>query len=186
VFDALNIKVFFLDGTTWNSVSESIATAGALLETDSIAAASKASLQADVERLISITKHVSKRPTAIFLISEITSYSFGKGSYVQDLLAWAGVESATATIGTNAPLSDEWVLMEDPEIIFGTFGDDFEASDLIKYHPTWSDLKAIKSGSVFSIPQNLILRPGPRNVEAAYLMAGKAHPELLRDLFPTL
>ncbi|MDA1028578.1 MAG: ABC transporter substrate-binding protein [Bacteroidetes bacterium] len=182
VFESLGIEVFFLDGSSWDAVYNSIGIAGALLGTDSVAAVVQESLQMRVNNLVGLTEKVRKKPRAIFLISEVTSYSFGKGSYVQDLFEWAGIESLTAEIDIAAPLSDEWVLTEDPDLIFGTFGDDFDPLELVKHHPTWNDLKAIKSGAVFSIPQNFILRPGPRNVDAALIMAQKAHPELFSDL----
>ena len=86
-------------------------------------------------------------------------------------------------MGTPSPkLSDEWMLVEDPAYIFGTFGEDFDPSLLVKHHPTWKNLKAIQSGNVFSIPHDLILRPGPGNVNASYIMAQKAHPELFQQV----
>lgn len=181
VFESLGIEVFFFDGSSWDAVHNSIGVAGAILRTDSVATEAQESLQTSVNNLVGLTKKVVKRPKAIFLISEVTSYSFGKGSYVQDLLKWAGIESLTADMDIAAPLSDEWVLTQDPDLIFGTFGEDFDPLELVKHHPTWSDLNAIKSGAVFSVPQNFILRPGPRNVEAALIMAKKAHPELFLD-----
>jgi iron complex transport system substrate-binding protein len=182
VFEALNINVFFLDGSNWDAVFKSIAVAGSLLGSEEEAAQAQAKLEEAKELLVSKTSGLQYKPKSIFLISDATSYSFGPRSYVQELFDWAGARSATSTLSTPAPvLSDEWVLIEDPEIIFGTFGDGFEISDLLKHHPTWNNLTAIKSGKVFSIPQDLILRPGPRNVEAAYLMARKAHPELFID-----
>lgn len=181
VFEALGIKVFFLNGSSWDAVYNSIGIAGAILRTDSVAAKAQASLQTSINNLVGLTEKIKRKPKAVFLISEVTSYSFGKGSYVQDLFEWAGIESLTADMDIAAPLSDEWVLTQDPDLIFGTFGDDFDPLELVKHHPTWNDLKAIKSGAIYSVPQDFILRPGPRNVDAAVMMAKNAHPERFRD-----
>jgi len=182
VFDSLGIPVFYLDGSSWDNVFESLAKAGQLMGTSAYAAQKQASLRERVNRLIDLTKEATLKPQGIFLISDVTSYSFGKGSYVLDVFEWAGVESATAGLSTPAPvLSDEWVLMEKPDIIFGTFSDGFVPSDLLTNHPSWQDLTAIQSGSVYRIPQDIILRPGPRNVDAAYMIAQIAHPELFQS-----
>ncbi|NQV73844.1 ABC transporter substrate-binding protein [bacterium] len=183
VFESLGIDVFYLDGSDWEAVFESIKVAGDLLSTREVAEATRDSLSNQISELKSITSAVTMRPRSVFLISEVTSYSFGEGSYVIDLFDWAGLDLASSEIGTPSPkLSDEWMLVEDPTYIFGTFGDDFDPSLLIKHHPTWKNLKAIQSENVFSIPHDLILRPGPGNVQASYIMAQKAHSDLFQQV----
>ena len=181
VFESLGLNVFFLDGSTWESVYESIGKAGQLLFTEEKAASSMNDLSFRIESLVQKTATLNEKPRAIFLISDVTSYSFGKGSYVIDVFSWAGITLASEDLDTPAPkLSDEWVLLEDPEFIFGTFGENFQAEDLLKHHPTWKNLRAIQNGNVYSVPQDLILRPGPGNVDASYLLAQAAHPDLFQ------
>ena len=183
VFESLGLDVFYLDGSDWEAVFESIKVAGDLLSTREMADLTRDSLSNRISELKRITSAVATRPRSVFLISEVTSYSFGEGSYVIDLFDWAGLDLASSKMGTPSPkLSDEWMLVEDPAYIFGTFGEDFYPSLLVKHHPTWKNLKAIQSGNVFSIPHDLILRPGPGNVNASYIMAQKAHPELFQQV----
>jgi len=179
IFEMLGIPIFYLKTASWKDVKESIGITGRLLGSSEIAAASMDSLEVRVQLLRQATANISDKPTAIMLVSAVTSYSFGPGSYVLDIMEWAGVTSLTQDAETAAPnLSDEFVLASDPDMIFGTFGTDFELESILEHHPSWRTLSAYKNGHIYSIEGDLILRPGPRNVDAAYQMALMAHPNL--------
>ena len=179
MFGSLGLDVFYLDGSTWAGVYDSIAHVGQLLGTNAAADSSRAALKRNIDHLTAITSKIEDKPTAVFLISAEVNYSFGSGSYVQDILTWAGMESLTASFDTPAPnLSDEWVLMANPDVIIGSFEEGTSASTLLEHHPTWKGISAIKNNRVYSIEPNTILRPGPRNVEAAFEIARLAYPEL--------
>ncbi len=183
VFTALEIPVFYLDASSWDAVHTSILTVGVILDTDSTATARHDSLTTRIEHLIGLTEQLETLPEGIFLISDVTSWSFGPGSYVQDIFRWAGIATLTDSFDTPAPiLSDEFVLLSDPDIILGTFGDDFTPDDILKHHPTWKTLSAYRNGRIYSIEADPILRPGPRNVLAAYQIAEIAHPQLFMTL----
>jgi iron complex transport system substrate-binding protein len=183
VFSALNIPVFYLDASSWDAVHNSILTVGVILDTGSTATARHDSLTTRIEHLKGLTEQLETLPEGIFLISDVTSWSFGPGSYVQDIFKWAGIATLTDSYDTPAPiLSDEFVLLSDPDIILGTFGDDFTPDDILKHHPTWKTLSAYKNGRIYSVEADLILRPGPRNVLAAYQLAEFAHPQLFTAL----
>lgn len=179
MFESLGLDIFFLDGSTWPSVFESIAHAGALLGTSAVADSTQSELSRKIQHITDLTQSVDPKPSALFLISAEVNYSFGSGSYVQDILSWAGVESLTESFETPAPnLSDEWVLVADPEIIFGSFEEGTSAATLLEHHPTWTGIRAIRNQRIVSVTPDWVLRPGPRNVDAAYEMARAAHPTL--------
>lgn len=178
-FAAVGIPIFYLDESSWEAVHASIYTAGILLGTERSAEASQTRLSLQIDSLKKKTATIEERPTVVFLISDVTSYSFGAGSYVLDLLEWAGLRPLTSELTTPAPvLSDEFVLISDPDVIIGSFRSGFQARDLLKHHPTWSVLSAVRNSRVFSVDGDTILRPGPRNVDAAYAMARAVHPHL--------
>lgn len=182
LFSALEIPVFYLDASSWDAVHASILKVGVILRTESAATARHDSLSLRIENLIGLTEQLETLPGGIFLISDVTSWSFGPGSYVQDIFRWAGISSLTDSFDTAAPiLSDEFVLVADPDIIFGTFGADFTPDDILVHHPTWITLSAYRNGRIYSVEADPILRPGPRNVQAAYQIAEIAHPDLFTN-----
>ena len=184
LFDALDIPIVYLGSDSWDDVHTSILLTGRMLATQETAELSADSLQGRVDALQSITAELTETPSAIFLISSSRSYSFGRGSYVLDLMRWAGMDPLTDEFDTPAPiLDDEWVLLNNPDIIVGSFGQDAPVIDeLLKNHPTWHTLDAIRNGRVINVPTSTVLTPGPENVRASWFMAQRAHPDLFEEM----
>lgn len=110
-------------------------------------------------------------PGVLVLIGDETLFAFGRGSYVHEIVARAGGRSLTAGFETRAPvLSEEFVLDAAPDVIVGAFGPDYDPSRLRALHPAWSTVPAIRDGRIFSLHPDLLLRPGPRLVEAARVL----------------
>lgn len=184
-FAALDIPVYFFSYNDIEGMLRSLRTTGDLLGTPARATAAADSLQHALEALGKRTADVDK-PLTLFLIGDDTLYSFGDESYIHDLIAIAGGQSATEDIGTTAPiLSDEYVLTTKPEVIFGAFGADYDPAHLLAQHPTWDIVPAVANGRVYSLDPSLILRPGPRLVEGTRQMAMKLHPSLFSPIDTT-
>ena len=138
------------------------------------------SLRASLHELRMMTASVSERPSTLFLISDETLYGFGRGSYLHELIGIAGGRSITADFDSRAPvLSDEFVLVEKPEVIVGSFGSAYDANRLVQLHPTWDIVPAVMDGRVFGVDGDLFLRPGPRLVTGAWQLARLLHPDLI-------
>lgn len=179
MFEALDIPIIYLGSDSWSDVHDSILETGHVLGTRESAQSAADSLEAMRLQLISITEGQEVLPTGIFLVSHITSYSFGQGSYVLDLMEWAGIEPLTRSFETPAPiLDDEWVLLNNPDFILGTFGESGSKESLLANHRTWRSLDAIRSDRLVDVPASLILTPGPENIRAAWQMAMAVHPAL--------
>lgn len=179
LFDALGIPIVYLGSGSWDEVVDSIALMGQMLETETSAGAAVDSLQNSLAELKDVTSNIANPPSAIFLVSPIQSYSFGQGSFVLDLMEWAGMDPLTDEFDTPAPvLDDEWVLLRNPDIIVGAFGEDFSIDELLENHPTWHTLDAVRQGRIINVPVPTILTPGPENIRAAWYMARQAHPDL--------
>lgn len=180
VLAALGIPTLFFSFDGLDDVLEGIRTVGALLGTDATATRAADSLGQALDLLAARTDTLAQRPLVLLLVGDETLYAFGRESYVHDLIARAGGRSATADHGARAPvLTEEFVLTANPDVIVGTFGDDYDPAQLLKHHPAWRDLTAVRQGRVYSMDSNVLLRPGPRLVEGAYRLARLLHPGLL-------
>ncbi|MDA0683603.1 MAG: helical backbone metal receptor [Bacteroidetes bacterium] len=177
LFTALGIPIFYQEAGSWAGIRSALLDVSMILGTEDVARKTVDSLDARISALKQMTS--SAEPvTGIFLVSDVTSYSFGQGSYALDLMEWAGITPLTREFDTPAPvLSDEWVLMANPDVIIGTFGDGFTIEDLLEHHPAWSSLDAVRLGRVYAVDGDSILRPGPRNVLAVEQMARLVFPE---------
>jgi ABC-type Fe3+-hydroxamate transport system substrate-binding protein len=184
-FDALDVPIYFFSFATLADVLDAIRTTGDLLGTSAAAADSAAALQREIDALQRRTASVQDPPRVLVLIGDDTLYAFGQGSYIHELVALAGGQSITDTLATQAPtLSDEYVLTAKPDVIVGAWGEDYDPSRLLVLHPTWDVVPAVQNGRVYSLPQDLLLRPGPRLVDGARRMARALHPSLFESATP--
>ncbi len=179
---ALDVPTFFLASTNVDDVLNGILTTGELLGTETEARAAVDSLRARIDALVRRTNDVADRPLTLFLIGEDVLFSFGRESYMHELIDLAGGRSATGDLAVDAPvLSEEFVLSIRPEVIIGPWGDDYDAARLLEHHPTWDVLPAIRNDRVYGVDAAVVERPGPRLVEGAWEMARRIHPELFED-----
>jgi ABC-type Fe3+-hydroxamate transport system substrate-binding protein len=178
-FAALNLPIYFFSFSSLQDVFDGLRTMGTLLGTPAAARDSAQALEERMAALRARTEGLSAddRPRVLVLIGDETLYSFGRGSYVHTLVAAAGGRSLTASIDTRAPtLSEEYVLTEQPDVIVGAWGPDYDPATLLQHHPTWDVVPALQNGRVYSLPSSLLLRPGPRLVDGAWQLAACLHP----------
>lgn len=177
-FATLDLPVYFFSFSTVEDVWASIRTTGQLLETASAAEAVADSLETALASLRARTDPIRHRPRVLFLIGDDTLYAFGAQSYIHTLIEAAGGQSITVNIETQAPtLSEEYVLTQQPDVIIGAFGVDYDPDRLLDLHPSWDVIPAVQNDRVYSLNPNLLLRPGPRLVEGAWQIARRLHPE---------
>lgn len=184
-FEALGLPVYFFSYAALDDVLEAILTTGKLLGTEPAARRTVDSLRARLAKLGQATDTLSYRPTVLVLISDETLYAFGQGSYVHDLVARAGGQSLTASLPNPAPvLSDELVLQLKPEVIVITAGADYNPASLLRNHPAWDLLPAVRNRRICGVEPAFILRPGPRLIAGLESLLQCLHPDLARKLAP--
>ncbi|MFO8099603.1 MAG: helical backbone metal receptor [Salinibacter sp.] len=179
-FDSLDLPVYFFSFSSLADVFTAIETMGTLLGTESVAQDSAQALRRRAEALRSQTAGLSssERPRVLVLIGDETLYSFGQDSYIHTLVEMAGGRSVTDSLDAEAPtLTEEYVLTQKPDVIVGAWGSDYDPERLDALHPTWDVVPALQNDRVYSLPEDLLLRPGPRLVEGAWRMAAHLHPD---------
>lgn len=180
-FDVLDIPVVLLENRSIRDLFASIDTLGVLLGREERAQHVVDSLRNRFQSLETVIGPGSRRPTALFLISSQTSWSFGPESHVHELMEQAGFMSITRDFDTEAPvLSDEFVIQAAPDYIFGTFSDDDPLAALLANHPSWRNVPAVAGGRIYRIDPDLALRPGPRAIQTAWDMAA-FHPDYIGE-----
>ena len=98
-------------------------------------------------------------------------YAAGESSFIGELIASLGLRNVVPShLGPFPQLSPEWVLRSQPDLIM--MGQ--PSLDPLQRRPGWSQLVAVQQGRVcqFTAEQgDVLVRPGPRLGEAAWLMA---------------
>jgi iron complex transport system substrate-binding protein len=104
------------------------------------------------------------------------AYSAGPGSFIDDLLRRAGASNVVSDTGERWPqLSAEFILAAKPEWILTATACTEEENPVTKQAETlaelrkskvWQDLPAVKDGNVIVLDSDMLLRPGPRILDA--------------------
>ena len=183
-FSSLDLPVYFFSFSSLEDVFRSIRRTGTLLGTESTARDTVRALRRRAKRLRARTSPLpaAERPRVLVLIGDQTLYGFGQDSYIHTLVEMAGGRSITDSLDAQAPtLTDEYVLTQKPDVIVGAWGPNYDPARLLELHPTWDVVPAVQNNRIYSLPADLLLRPGPRLVEGAWRMAAQLHPSRITD-----
>ncbi|MBU0494514.1 MAG: ABC transporter substrate-binding protein [Chloroflexi bacterium] len=127
-------------------------------------------------------KNVASRPTVFYELDATDAakpFTVGPGSWHDTFIQIAGGTNVAA----NAPspwvqFSMEELVKSDPALIILGDANRGVTADAVKAREGWGSLKAVQSGAIYPIDDNLISRPGPRVVDGLEALARIIHPEL--------
>ncbi len=165
------ISVFVSDQKTVDEVFDDLVTLGDLFGRPDEAVRLATRLQSRAKFYWHERKRETEpqEPPSVFVqFSNEPLFTVGKGSYVTQVVEYAGGESVTRDLPTAYPmLSKETALALNPEVIILSDSDDNrEPNAVFKNSP------AVKNGRVYRIDADIISRPGPRLVDAIEQIAG--------------
>ena len=97
-------------------------------------------------------------------------WAAGSGTFMNELATVCGLTNAFADVADWGEVSEEQVLLRDPEYIVTVamyFGEGPTPVEEIKSRTGWDSLKAIVNDQIYNADSNAISRPGPRLKDAA-------------------
>jgi len=143
----------------------------------------------DMKRDISLVQNRVKDATRVRVMYIIAAsdlnnpWTAGPGSFVDSLINMAGGENIAARAQDAwAQLSIEEIVSSDPEIIIlpAKHGTASISLKVLKEHPAWREITAIKQDRVYTIEGDLVDGYGPRIVQGLEEIAKAIHPELFK------
>ena len=97
-------------------------------------------------------------------------WTAGSATFMDELAAICGLTNAFADIEGWAAISEEQVLMRDPDYIVTIsmyFGEGPTPVEEILSRNGWESLRAVQRGNVLKVDSDSVSRPGPRLKDAA-------------------
>ncbi|MEM6336582.1 MAG: ABC transporter substrate-binding protein [Bacteroidota bacterium] len=183
-----------VDSYTFSSLGDIFSVLVALGDTFGTPAQARASvenLEGRLANLDSVRASFDSTPRVLVLVGDSVLYAFGGESYVNEMVERAGGQSVTGELpGESAILSEEFVLQEAPDVILIGSRDRYDPSRLLRLHPTWDIVPAVRDGHVYGVSPDYLYRPGPRVVDGIAAMqqllveSGLAGSALTDGLFP--
>ena len=174
-----NIAVFITDPRDLEGVFRSIEQVGQIVGYVEQATALVTSLRARAIAVDNALKQ-SSRIRTFYQLSAEPLYTAGHDSFVTDLLKRAGADSVTANVpGAWPKYSAEAALAARPDaIILPTGGSMGEGNGSVAR--ALASSPAAKTGRVYKINDDHLVRPGPRAVDGLEEMARALHPEAFK------
>ena len=174
----LGLPVFVTAPRTVETILETVEQMGRItgceVKADELVARMKARLE-HLDRRLKGTK----RLRAFYITWFEPLLAPGKGTFENDLLRHAGVDSITATIPEFYPrYSLEQVIASDPDVILAVRHEGNPLPDL-KSLRGWRQLRAVRQNKVFIVSE-MLQHPSPRFLDALEDLAGRLHPETFR------
>lgn len=160
-------------------IEEDLRFVGAVVGESDKAESLVTAMQAEIDAIGAIGAGVTEKKRVHFEISAAPYiYSFGKGVFLDEMLALIGAENVYADQESWIPVADEVALAGDPDVILTNVNYIPDAIGEIKARPGWSEIKAVKSGDVYYIDNMASSLPNHNIVKALREMAEAVYPEL--------
>lgn len=141
-----------------------------------------ASMKKDVEEIKQLVKDIpqDKKPKVYVEINN-KLFTTGKGTFMHEIIELAGGVNIAADLEGWKQLSEEEIILRNPDIILNTYGYmNYNVAQSIKDRAKWQNINAIKNNKVFDVDSNKMSRPGPRVTEGLKEVAKILHPELFK------
>ncbi len=194
-FEQLGLKVLYVRGGAARSVEDvkaDILLIGQALNRMEEARSVTADIDAKVAEITSRLEASGAEPVPVYV--EVGAYSgqlwgAGAGTFIDALITVAGGSNVLAAYSGYPQLGYEDVVAAQPSVIIATasYMDPGMAQgylDEIVSRPGWSEVPAVRDGRVYVLAgqaANVLVRPGPRIVEALDILAKILHPEIFGE-----
>ena len=164
------VQVVVSDANDIEGVYTAIRMIGALMAKNDEAEALIADMQATFDDIAAQSEDSGK--TVYFEVSPLEwgLWTAGKGTFMDELATICGLTNAFADVDGWAEISEEQVIMRDPDYIVTItmyYGEGPTPVEEIMGRTGWEGLKAITGENVLNADSNEISRPGPRLKDAA-------------------
>ncbi len=133
-----------------------------------------------------IGETITDKKTVLFMISIPTEeypsiYTFGKGTYLDEMVTSVGAENVTGDQSDWISISEEEAIAMNPDVIVTNVNYVQDVENVIKTAPGWENVTAIKDGAVYYIDSDSSNQPNNHVVDALIQMAKLIYPEQFAD-----
>ncbi len=132
-----------------------------------------------VSRVIALRASIAAATNRPLVFVEIWSdplYTAGRNSFISDLIALAGGRNLgdEVTEKDYFPVSSEWVVARDPEVVIClSMGSAAAVTEAVRKRAGWEQVRAVKNGRIYASSRSDVLTaPGPRCLDGVEELRG--------------
>jgi iron complex transport system substrate-binding protein len=164
----LGVPAVVLDPDTLDGVEDSIVLIGRLTgqEAKSTDVAADFRRRREAVRRRAAAIRPADRPRVLYVLWDEPLQTSGPGTFVGQMIAEAGGLNIFADAAQQYPtVSDEAVLARNPNLVLAPDHGGAKLRDRLFGRPGWKELTAVKEGTIVTVPEDLLHRPGPRLID---------------------
>lgn len=171
----LGVKVFSIQPESVDGILRSIENTAKILSTRIAADSLVRRLRSQLEYVSTLVQDVE--PKEVYVeIAENPLVTATDGSFVGELVTLAGGTSIAEGAKPYVVMNPERVVGKDPAVII--IAHPASTPEQVKARIGWDSITAVRKNRVYTVDANLVLRPGPRIVQAVLQLLEKIHPDL--------
>lgn len=146
-----------------------------------------ASLKDRQQKILAVVAKASSKPKVFYELDASQDpakpWTSGPGTFIDQLITLAGGVNVGASLqGEWAQISLEELLVQNPDVILLGDANWGVTPESVAQRTGWEKLDAVKNGKVFPINDDLISRPGPRQIDGLAELVRLLHPELANQV----
>ena len=136
----------------------------------------------NIDYFLNTSKNITEKKKILFEISLPSSdypsiYTFGKGTYLDDMINYIGAENITGDQEGWVSISEEEAIAMNPDVIVTNVNYVDDAVNAIKTAQGWENVTAIQNNEVYYIDADASNQPNNHIVDAMLEMAKQVYPE---------
>ncbi|MBC8144369.1 MAG: ABC transporter substrate-binding protein [bacterium] len=171
----LGLEPFAIAAESIAGTLAAIDTVGLLVGRRDAALSVSRAIRTTIDSIQSLAKARARVTT--FVVLDRAPLMTVSGGFVNEALTIAGGENiAAGDLSAYPRYSREEVLRRDPEVIIVPGDSSISPASLVESFPEWSRLRAVRNGRVYTIPPDVLFRPGPRLAQSIRLLYETLHP----------
>ncbi|WP_082816788.1 ABC transporter substrate-binding protein [Anaerosporomusa subterranea] len=178
---AAGVPVAVVEPKTMQEVLDAVKLVGVITGEQDVSERVTVNLAAQLQTIRDL---VSKQPKQrVFLeVWDEPFMTIGAKSYLSDIVAQAGGINVAGDKPTDYMTSDfEYLYSLDPDIYIAVNHIGLGRTLKMSNHPWMQNLRAVKTGQVHYVPDDILSRPGPRSFEGLVVLAKILHPEIMKS-----
>ena len=154
-----HVTVVLLPDDTYAQIFTNLRALGALTGRRHEAASTIARLRRETAALQRRTHRFVRRPSVFVVLGSVPIWTAGAPSYISELIALAGGKNAAADLrAAYGEYSGEALLRDQPDLLVA---DPATRVDAVLDREPWRSLRAVRFRRVYTVPPDIIERPGP-------------------------
>jgi iron complex transport system substrate-binding protein len=171
----LGVQVYVVDPTTLEQTMVDLQNLGDLMGTSAQAGALVQKMKTEITAVTDKVASLPK-PTVFFEVYPKPLMTTGTGTFIDDLITLAGGINIAASAGSGyLNFSSEVLFKDNPDVYIAPIGSQADPGQIAQ-RPGYNQLKAVRDKRVFTIADDLVVRPGPRLVQGLRALARMFHP----------